>query len=647
MKNLFISCVFCCLLLLPIFSRAQSFEFSNYEGDVINGQTIVNSTEVYGEYEFEYSVKNISEVQVSARITKSYIEGPVDGSFNTICSPATANSYSECVLALQTPVFILNGNELSELSSIHFEQGANSGRTKIKYEIVNIDSPSDKVSFILVFDTDPDIDTTIINESFCAGNVYNFYDSPISTAGVYFHTLTSVLTGNDSIIQLNLVENPAYLFQESATLCQGETYEWRGNIYYDANTYTETYYTANSECDSVYQLNLFINPLPQQVDVLNSPTNGILSLETNGQISLSTSYIGTVYWVTMGAANYAEEISGDGNLLVLGNNFQEGTYDIWSRNSEGCIMLQGTVTFVEDDGSNKITTNVSFGYPSINFPAGEVEVTLYKATLDIDNNPIVITVNQIVLGSNGQAVFEDLDEGDYYLGSAIVHPENYNVAAHVFYQEAITHEEAISIHVTENTIFIASIHHPQLGEEEGTNTGSGTVGSEGDNKSLIPEADMFVILYNDDTDEIVDVSITDINGKYNFSSIPDNTNFKMFVTSLEHQHWTPYIAHTNTGQNHNINFIIDGNSIYPEGYPGYAQEVEFDEIVIFPNPANETLHIIAPVDEFNVEIINLSGQTVINEFNSFKIDISGVPTGIYIVKVKWGEMIMTRKLIVE
>ncbi|MEA3448727.1 MAG: hypothetical protein U9Q98_09835, partial [Bacteroidota bacterium] len=104
---------------------------------------------------------------------------------------------------------------------------------------------------------------------------------------------------------------------------------------------------------------LTVNPLPQQVVVLNDPSNGILETGNTGEISLSASETETVYWVTMGAAIFTGETAGNGASLSLGNNYPAGTFDVWSSNEFGCELLQGSVTFVEDNGNNKLTVNIT------------------------------------------------------------------------------------------------------------------------------------------------------------------------------------------------------------------------------------------------------------------------------------------------
>ncbi|HOY39294.1 MAG TPA: PKD domain-containing protein, partial [Bacteroidales bacterium] len=222
----------------------------------------------------------------------------------------------------------------------------------------------------------------------CDGDLYSWHGTDYSTVGVYTATYQTS-AGCDSIYELTLTVNPSYEFVTNQNICDGEFFEWRGNNYDVPGTYTDLYYTNNG-CDSVFVLNLTVNSLPQHVVVLQNPSDGILTSGNYGQISLSTSFVGTQYWVTMGGAYFTGEIGGTGSGLSLGNSFPPGSYNIWSRNQYGCVLLQGTVSFVENTGANKIVANVTFGTPASNFPANHVKVVLYRETTDIGNNEVVV-----------------------------------------------------------------------------------------------------------------------------------------------------------------------------------------------------------------------------------------------------------------
>jgi hypothetical protein len=493
-----------------------------------------------------------------------------------------------------------------------------------------------------------DTDTTVINEGFCTGSSYNFFGTELNEANIFFHTLMSVNTGCDSIIQLNLVENPTYFIEETAEICEGGSYLWEGIEYSEPGTYTAEYTTIGTGCDSIYMLELTVGQLPYQVVILSNPSNGILEIGNTGEISLSTSYIGTDYWVTMGAVSFTGEIAGTGSMLLLGDSFPVGTYDIWSQIGESCVFLQGSVTFVEDNGNNNLTTNITFGTPATNFPSGAVVISLYKLTTDIEMNEVIVMEEQQTLGSNGQVIFEDIEPGDYYLGSALVNPDNYNVAEHVYYQTAITHEDAISIPMTESTIFVASLHHPQLSGDEGSNTGGGIVGEGGSKSDLTPLANMVVILRDFDADEIIDVCVTNASGVYNFPFIPDNTNIQMYVTSFEHQEWTPFNVLTAIGQNYLIDFVVDGDQIYPEGTFGNVIQTIVD-VNIYPNPTNGKITIEAE-NITSITVTNLEGQIIFSKIvnaNITQIDLNKYSKGMYLIKVETIQGVKIEKIVIE
>jgi hypothetical protein len=84
-------------------------------------------------------------------------------------------------------------------------------------------------------------------------------------------------------------------------------------------------------------------------------------------------------------------------------------------------------------------------------------------------------------------------------------------------------------------------------------------------------------------------------------------------------------------------------------------ELSEDEMIqIYPNPNNGFFTIKLPqmVDKnYVVEIINLTGQTVYSESlsnkNILRINLTGKPNGIYLVKIKWGTEIFQKKIIIR
>jgi hypothetical protein len=72
--------------------------------------------------------------------------------------------------------------------------------------------------------------------------------------------------------------------------------------------------------------------------------------------------------------------------------------------------------------------------------------------------------------------------------------------------------------------------------------------------------------------------------------------------------------------------------------------------MLYPNPVNDRLHLNA-LDTINdISIYNLLGQEVMNsrpEVSNTEVDMSNLPTGMYVVKVKVGEQLGTYRIVKE
>lgn len=90
-----------------------------------------------------------------------------------------------------------------------------------------------------------------------AGN-YNWHGKVISASGVYYDSLTTVITDCDSVFQLNITFADKYLFEEFHAICQGDYYDWRGQRYTQAGVYYDSLKTAD-QIDSIYKLTLTVS----------------------------------------------------------------------------------------------------------------------------------------------------------------------------------------------------------------------------------------------------------------------------------------------------------------------------------------------------------------------------------------------------
>jgi len=144
--------------LFTFSANAQSFEFVNDSEEVISGTTIVIPVTLNGEAEPHFKVKNNTSTQISARIEKSYVIGPAEGSNNNMCTPITILSPSgACVTGTTTPVFILSADEISGEAHIYYEHGSTPGVTTIQYKVFNVDNESDYEVLNISFSTQTDV----------------------------------------------------------------------------------------------------------------------------------------------------------------------------------------------------------------------------------------------------------------------------------------------------------------------------------------------------------------------------------------------------------------------------------------------------------------------------------------------------------
>lgn len=66
--------------------------------------------------------------------------------------------------------------------------------------------------------------------------------------------------GCDSIVEMTVYVHPTYYFEENETICSNETYTWHGQTYRVSGTYYDRQKTQTWNCDSIYQLNLYVQP---------------------------------------------------------------------------------------------------------------------------------------------------------------------------------------------------------------------------------------------------------------------------------------------------------------------------------------------------------------------------------------------------
>jgi gliding motility-associated-like protein len=97
----------------------------------------------------------------------------------------------------------------------------------------------------------------------CEGDVYTLNSMNYSSQGIHYDTIIGGATsGCDSILILDLTVIDRVETAAQAAICDGDTYDWNNMVLSVAGTYTDTLTSLLTGCDSVLVLDLAINPLP-------------------------------------------------------------------------------------------------------------------------------------------------------------------------------------------------------------------------------------------------------------------------------------------------------------------------------------------------------------------------------------------------
>ena len=146
----------------------------------------------------------------------------------------------------------------------------------------------------------------------CSGGTYIFNGISYSSAGTYVANLTNS-AGCDSTATLVLTVNNPSSSTTTATICDGNSYSFNGNIYSVAGTFI-AHLTNSVGCDSAATLILTVNPTPAFATI-----NGKDSLCAGSVDSLSASITGGV-WANSTPSIATIDSIGNVSTIASGND---------------------------------------------------------------------------------------------------------------------------------------------------------------------------------------------------------------------------------------------------------------------------------------------------------------------------------------
>jgi hypothetical protein len=177
-------------------------------------------------------------------------ENPNDGLVDTLYTfTAQFNAAAEVVIEKTICEGEVAGSEWD------FEDRSTSGTYRRKgTSVSNCDSVTTLILTVLpIIRTEEQV-------TICAGTSYELGGKQYAETGVYVDTLSSVVTGCDSIVTLTLTVTPPITYEYEAHICTGSSYYFTENYpaLTMAGTYIETLKTADG-CDSIVTLNLVVS----------------------------------------------------------------------------------------------------------------------------------------------------------------------------------------------------------------------------------------------------------------------------------------------------------------------------------------------------------------------------------------------------
>jgi gliding motility-associated-like protein len=239
----------------------------------------------------------------------------------------------------------------------------------------------------------------------CEGSVFSWRGNDYSALGTYIDSLTTVYSC-DSVYILNLFVEPVYEFVTDAEICHGVVLFWRGMIYSTAGTYSTSYYTSNY-CDSIYTLNLTVHPTPEAG--FHASKN--IVFEDDATIYFTDESVEAISWLWDFGTENAFDNSSLQNPVFAFSETRE--YIVWQyvENIQGCtdsvsafIHVRPIVTLYVPNAfsPNGDGLNDEFSLIGRNVDPGFFSMRIYDrwGKLVFTSNDINITWNGKVMGSN-------------------------------------------------------------------------------------------------------------------------------------------------------------------------------------------------------------------------------------------------------
>jgi len=466
-------------------------------------------------------------------------------------------------------------------------------------------------------------------EEICNGDTLTWRGSEYDSAGTYYDSLLTV-NGCDSVYQLNLTVHPTYLFQDTTEICDGQTYNWRGEDYTESGTFYDSLITVNS-CDSVYVLELTVNStylFTEQTEICQGESFNWRGAEYSSAGTFYDSLLtvngcDSIYQLELSVnqtyefTEQAEICDGETYTWRSDDYTESGTYYDSLLTINGCdsvYTLELTVNpaylFTEQA---EICQEESYNWRGADYSSAG---TFYDSLLTVNGCDSVyqleLTVNQ---------TYEFTEQAEICDGETYTWRSDDYTESGIYYDSLLTTSGCDSVYKLDLNVFNLPVVN--LGDDQTITTQDSLTLDAGEFESYLWQ------------DNSTQRTYTVIGSDYEPGS---------------HMFWVE-VTDSNTCK------ASDTISVTIEEISGIVSSYRNEGMLLYPNPANDKINVefTQPAGEKIIfEIISIEGQLLLSKTfrniakNSKEyIDLNGLSPGVYMVKINVGNHTKTQKLIIK
>ena len=475
----------------------------------------------------------------------------------------------------------------SDCSSATLTATANEGFAFLSWNDGNTDNPrivslSSDTAFTAYFGN------TLIIDTICQGSTYEENNFNETEQGFYTQTTTDA-NGQDSVTVLSLTVNPIFNTELTATICQGQAYTENGFNVSEAGVYTQTL-TAVNGCDSIVTLTLNVNPI-YNTELSATICEGQVYTENNFNVSEAG-----VYTQTLTAVNGCDSIV----TLTLNVNPIFNT-ELTATICEGQVYTENNFNISEAGVYTQTLTSVN-GCDSI--------VTLTLNVNPHHNTELTATICQ---------------------GSEL-NISGFNVTEGGVYTQNLTSVNGCDSIVTLTVTELPTVHTDlTLTICEGS-----SLNFSGFN---ISEAGIYTQTHTsvNGCDSIVTLTVTEyptFDTTINATINPGETYAEFGFNESEAGTYVQNLQSIN-GCDSTITLVLSVNSS--------LIDIEETEISLYPNPTKSKVNFSQAIEK--VEVIDLTGKSILTFTNAKTINIESLPAGAYYLRLTNEEKTSMQKVI--